>query len=69
MENNVIIDEITKEQFEGWIDEGNFDKTILSDSQWKAIKEEIEARINLYIDGLLEDVIQDIREGFYDENN
>ena len=67
MENNVLIDSITKEQFEGWIDEGNFDKTILSDSQWKAIKEEIEGRVNNFLDNLLADIIVDFNEGFYDE--
>ena len=65
--NNVTIDEITKEQFEGWIDEGNFDKTILSDSQWKAIKEEIEGRVNNFLDNLLADIIVDFNEGIYDE--
>lgn len=65
--NNVVIDPISKEEVERWVDEQGMTK--LSESQWEKVADEIQSRINLYIDGLLEDVIQDIREGFYDENN
>lgn len=63
--NNVAIDPISKEEVERWVDEQGMTK--LSESQWEKVADEIQSRINLYIDGLLEDVIQDIREGFYDE--
>lgn len=65
MENNVTIDAITKEEVERWANDSGLIK--LSDTQWDAVKEEIEGRINNYIDGLLQDIVLDIREGVYDE--
>ena len=65
--NNVEIDPISKEDVERWVDEQGMVK--LSESQWERVADEIEGRINLYIDGLLQDIIEDIRDGFYDENN
>ena len=63
--NNVIIDPISKEDVERWVDEQGMVK--LSESQWERVADEIDGRINLYIDGLLQDIVEDIRDGFYDE--
>jgi hypothetical protein len=63
--NNVTIDAITKEEVERWVDDNGLIK--LSDTQWEAVQEEIEGRINNYIDELLQDIVLDIREGVYDE--
>jgi hypothetical protein len=63
----VNIDSINKEDVERWADEEGSIK--LSDTQWERVADEIEGRINLYIDGLLQDIVEDIREGFYDEDN
>jgi hypothetical protein len=65
MENTVTIDAITKEEVERWTNDSGLIK--LSDTQWEAVKEEIEGRINNYIDELLQDIVLDIREGVYDE--
>ena len=63
--NNVEIDPISKEDVERWVDEQGMVK--LSESQWEKVADELDGRINLYIDGLLQDIVEDIREGFYDE--
>lgn len=63
--NNVTIDAITKEEVERWVDDNGLIK--LSDNQWGRIADEIEGRINNYIDELLQDIVLDIREGVYDE--
>ncbi len=65
--NNVVIDPISKEDVERWVDEQGMVK--LSESQWEKVADELDGRINLYIDGLLQDIVEDIRDGFYDENN
>ena len=66
MENkNVVIDPISKEDVERWVDEQGMVK--LSESQWEKVADELDGRINLYIDGLLQDIVEDIRDGFYDE--
>jgi uncharacterized circularly permuted ATP-grasp superfamily protein len=68
--NNVTIDAITKEEVERWVNDPMvIEKIILSDTQWEAVKEEIEGRVSNYLDMLLADIVQDIREGVYDENN
>ena len=63
--NNVTIDPISKEDVERWVDEQGMVK--LSESQWEKVADELDGRINLYIDGLLQDIVEDIRDGFYDE--
>lgn len=63
--NNVVIDPISKEDVERWVDEQGMVK--LSESQWEKVADELDGRINLYIDGLLQDIVEDIRDGFYDE--
>ena len=66
--NNVVIDPISKTEVETWVNDPMvIDKIILSDTQWEAVKEEIEGRVSNYLDMLLADIVQDIREGVYDE--
>jgi hypothetical protein len=55
------IQEITKEEFEHWTGD------TITDSQWEAIADDIVGRAENYIDELLELVIQDYKEGTYDE--
>ena len=61
----VNIDSISKEDVERWADEQGSIK--LSDTQWKNVADELNGRINNFIDNLLYDIIEDIREGVYDE--
>lgn len=63
----VNIDSINKEDVEPWANEEGEIK--LSDTQWKKIAEELDGRINNFIDNLLYDIIEDIREGVFDETN
>ena len=56
----VKIDNITKSEFELWVE----DK--ITDSQWEMIADEIEGRANNFIDELLANVLQDYREGEFD---
>jgi len=55
------IQEITKEQFENWTGD------TITDSQWEAIAGDIVGRAENFIDELLELVIQDYKEGTYNE--
>jgi hypothetical protein len=57
----VRIDNITKPEFERWV------KGSVTDSQWEKIADEIEGRANNFIDELLGNVLQDYREGVFDE--
>lgn len=63
--SDIQIDPITKEGFERWVDETG--ETILTDEQWEKVKDEIEGRVENFIDGLLGDIVLDYREGHYDE--
>lgn len=56
---------ITKDQFEYWVDESSLTK--LSEAQWKKVVDELQGRVNNFIDNLLYDVVLDFREGVYDE--
>ena len=60
MDKVVKIDNITKSEFELWVE----DK--ITDSQWEMIADEIEGRANNFIDELLANVLQDYREGEFD---
>lgn len=55
------IQEITKEQFENWTGD------TITESQWNAIADDIVGRAENFIDELLELVIQDYKEGTYNE--
>jgi len=55
------IQEITKEQFENWTGD------TITESQWNAIADDIVGRAENFIDALLELVIQDYKEGTYNE--
>ena len=55
------IQEITKEQFENWTGD------TITESQWNAIADDIIGRAENFIDELLELVIQDYKEGTYNE--
>ena len=55
------VQEITKKEFEYWVGD------TITDSQWEAIADDIVGRAENFIDELLELVIQDYKEGTYDE--
>ena len=55
------IQEITKKEFEHWTGD------TITDSQWEVIADDIVGRAENFIDELLELVIQDYKEGTYDE--
>lgn len=59
--------EFDKENFESWIDEGMSIK--LTNEQWEKIVDELDGRVANFIDNLLYDVVQDFKEGVYDETN
>jgi hypothetical protein len=57
---------IDKENFESYIDDSL--NTHITDEQWEAVKDEIQGRVDNYIDGLLESLVQDYHEetGFFE---
>lgn len=57
---------IDKENFESYIDQ-SLDKHI-TDEQWQAVMDEIQGRVDNYIDGLLESLVEDYHEeiGIFD---
>lgn len=56
MDKEVNLPSITKEGFEKLIDD------TISDKLWKTILDEIEGRFDNFLEGLLEDIIQDHKE-------
>lgn len=54
---------IDKENFESYIDSSL--SVQISDEAWYAIARDLDGRINNYIDAILEDLVQDYKEGVY----
>lgn len=54
-----------KENFETWVDETG--QTVLSDVQWNKIKDELDGRVENYLDEMIYSVVLDYREGHYDD--
>lgn len=57
---------IDKENFESYIDQSL--NTHITDEQWEAVMDEINGRVDNYIDGLLESLAEDYHEetGIFD---
>ena len=53
-----------KENFESWISDDLDFK--LTDAQWEAIADEIDGRTENYLDAMISAVVQDFRDGMYD---
>jgi trimethylamine:corrinoid methyltransferase-like protein len=54
-----------KENFETWVDETG--QTVLSDVQWEKVKDELDGRVENYLDEMIYNVVIDFREGMYDD--
>jgi trimethylamine:corrinoid methyltransferase-like protein len=54
-----------KENFETWVDETG--QTVLSDVQWEKVKDELDGRAENFMDEMIYMVVQDFREGHYDD--
>lgn len=54
-----------KENFESWVDESL--TTRLTDEQWERIKDELDGRVENYLDQMIYDVVLEFREGAYNE--
>lgn len=53
-----------KENFESWVD---MDLNVkLTDSQWEAVVNELDGRIEVYLDEMIYAVVKDFRDGEYD---
>jgi hypothetical protein len=59
--------EFDKENFESWIDESMSIK--LTNDQWEKIVDELDGRVANFLDNLIYDVVQDFKEGIYDNVN
>lgn len=57
MAREVEISNISKEEFERWTE------APITDEAWEKVADEIEGRVENYLDGLLTDLLQDFREG------
>lgn len=55
-----------RENFESWVDESGL--TTLSDEQWERVKDELDGRVENYLDQMIYDVVLEFREGAYDDN-
>ncbi len=60
---------IDKENFESYIDQSL--NTHITDAQWDQVRDEILGRVDNYIDGLLESLVEDYNEqtGIFDNDN
>lgn len=54
-----------KENFESWVDETL--QTRLTEVQWNKVKDELDGRAENFMDELIYMVVQDFREGQYDD--
>lgn len=54
-----------KENFESWVDETL--NTRLTDEQWERVKDELDGRVENYLDEMIYQVVLDFREGHFDE--
>ena len=57
MAKEAVLDNISKEEFEGWLEEP------ITEEQWTKVADEIEGRVANYLDELLAGLLQDFREG------
>ena len=57
MAREIEIQNISKEEFERWTE------SQITDEAWEKVADEIEGRVENYLDGLLTDLLQDFREG------
>ena len=57
MAREIEIQNISKEEFERWTE------APITDEAWEKVADEIEGRVENYLDGLLTDLLQDFREG------
>lgn len=53
-----------KENFESWVSEDLDVK--LTDAQWNAVADEIDGRTENYLDAMIYAVVQDFRDGLFD---
>ncbi len=53
-----------KENFESWVDETL--NTKISETQWEAIRQELDGRVENFLDEMIYQVVLDYREGNYD---
>jgi hypothetical protein len=63
--SEIQIDPISKEGFEQFLDESG--ATVLTLEEWEKISNEIEGRVENYLDGLLADIVLDYKEGHFGE--
>jgi hypothetical protein len=54
-----------KENFESWVDESL--NTRLTDEQWQRIRDELDGRVENFLDEMIYNVVLDYREGVFDE--
>lgn len=54
-----------KENFESWVDESG--QTVLSDVQWNKVKDELDGRVENYLDEMIYSVVLDFRDGAFNE--
>jgi hypothetical protein len=54
-----------KENFESWVDESL--QTRLTDEQWDRNKDELDGRVENYLDQMIYDVVLEFRDGAYNE--
>lgn len=54
-----------KENFESWVDETL--QTRLTDVQWNNVKNELDGRVENFLDEMIYNVVLDFREGHYDD--
>ena len=54
-----------KENFESWVDMSL--ETKLTDEQWERVREELDGRVENYLDEMIYQVVLDYRDGAFDE--
>lgn len=54
-----------KENFESWVDESL--QTRLTDEQWERVKDELDGRVENYLDEMIYSVVLDYRNGDFNE--
>jgi hypothetical protein len=54
-----------KENFESWVDETL--QTRLTDVQWERVKDELDGRVENFLDEMIYNVVIDFREGHFDD--
>ena len=63
--SEIQIDPISKEAFEHFVDETG--GTVLTPEEWEKVSSEITGRVENYLDGLLEDIVLDYKQGNFGE--